>query len=313
MTKKNLFKKIASVAMAGALTLSMALPVGAATSDNQYMTKATNNESAWTETVAPGGTATFYVGPAKLNAYKYYDFTGFDDADDASTEVTWSKEYNTAKISSITEGTKEIAADSYASTLTVKVADNATAGPIRVHAQRKGTTNTENGCDFVVVVEGTTARKAKDINVEIYDQYTGDSNWAVGNNYTVESAGENVNSLFHNDEYAAQSYATAADVVDNMLADGIIADADASNGYVSGISMYKENGETTGLLYGGATEDDYYGWQYGVIRDNAYVASSGLISASAFDLEDGDTVVWYYGLQKEAAEFFGAYPVYPEN
>ena len=57
MTKKTLFKKIASVAMAGALTLSMALPVGAATSDNQYMTKATNTESAWTETVAPGGTA----------------------------------------------------------------------------------------------------------------------------------------------------------------------------------------------------------------------------------------------------------------
>ena len=33
MTKKNLFKKIASVALAGALTLSMALPVGAATED----------------------------------------------------------------------------------------------------------------------------------------------------------------------------------------------------------------------------------------------------------------------------------------
>ena len=33
MAKKNLFKKIASVAMAGALTLSMALPVGAATND----------------------------------------------------------------------------------------------------------------------------------------------------------------------------------------------------------------------------------------------------------------------------------------
>lgn len=33
MTKKTLFKRIASVAMAGALTLSMALPVGAATTD----------------------------------------------------------------------------------------------------------------------------------------------------------------------------------------------------------------------------------------------------------------------------------------
>ena len=83
---KNLLKRVASVTLAGALVLSAGIPAKAATSDNMYMTKATNADSAWTETVAPGGTATFYVGAAKLNAYGYYDYTGFDSAADAAAE-----------------------------------------------------------------------------------------------------------------------------------------------------------------------------------------------------------------------------------
>lgn len=111
----------------------------------------------------------------------------------------------------------------------------------------------------------------------------------------------------------AQSYATAANTMDNMVADGTIADATEVYGYVDAISLYDDNGDATGLLGGGYTEAGYYGWQYGVIRDGKYVASSALISASAFDLQDGDTVVWVYALQSAATDFFGAYDVYPEN
>ncbi|MBC5659021.1 hypothetical protein H8S44_04455 [Anaerosacchariphilus sp. NSJ-68] len=310
---KNLLKRVASVTLAGALVLSTGIPAKASTSDNMYMTKATNTDSAWTETVAPGGTATFYVGPAKLNAYGYYDYTGFDKDTDAAAEVTWTKEYNTSKISSTTAGTAKIAEGNYASTYTVNVAENATAGPIRVHAQRKGKTNIENGCDFVVVVEGSTNTQATGINVEAYDLFTGNDYTAFGNDYTVESANANLNALFHNNANAAQSYATAANTIDNMLADGTIADATESYGYVDAISLNDGNGGATGLLAGGKTEAGYYGWQYGVIRDEKYVASSAVISASAFDLKDGDTVIWVYGLQSTATEFFGAYDVYPEN
>lgn len=310
---KNLLKRVASVTLAGALVLSAGIPAKAATSDNMYMTKATNTDSAWTETVAPGGTATFYVGAAKLNAYGYYDYTGFDSAADAAAEVIWTQEYNTSKISSATTGTAKIAEGNYASTYTVNVAENATAGPIRVHAQRKGKTNIENGCDFVVVVEGSTNTQATGINVEVYDLYTDNSYMAFGNDYTVESANANLSALFHNDANAAQSYATAANTIDNMLADGTIADATESYGYVDAISLYDSNGDATGLLAGGTTEAGYYGWQYGVIRDGKYVASSAVVSASAFDLQDGDTVVWVYGLQSTATEYFGAYDVYPEN
>lgn len=310
---KNLLKRVASVTLAGALVLSMGIPAKAATSDNMYITKATNAESDWTETVAPGGTATFYVGAAKLNAYGYYQYTGFDTAADAASEVTWTNAYNTDKIGSVSVGTEKIADGNYASKYTVKVADNATAGPIRVHAQRTGTTTTENGCDFVVVVEGSTNTQATGINVEVYDLYTDNGYMAFGSEYTVESANANLSALFHDKDNAAQSYATAANTIDNMVADGTIADATESYGYVDAISLYDDNGDATGLLGGGYTEAGYYGWQYGVIRDGKYVASSAVISASAFDLQDGDTVVWVYALQSAATDFFGAYDVYPEN
>ena len=79
------------------------------------------------------------------------------------------------------------------------------------------------------------------------------------------------------------------------------------------MTMYDADGNATDVLAGGYTEAGYYGWQYGVLRNGKYVASSAVISASAFDLQDGDTVVWVYALQSDATDFFGAYDVYPEN
>ena len=310
---KNLLKRVASVTLAGALVLSMGIPAKAATSDDTYMTKATNAESDWTKTVKPGGTATFYVGPAVINSYGYYDYTGFDKAEDATAGVTWTDAYHTEKISKTTAGTAKIADGNYASTYTVTVADDATAGPIRVHAQRTGTTTTEDGCDFVVVVEGSTNTQTTGVNVEVYDMFTGNDYMAFGYEYTVESAAANLSGLFHGDANAAQTYATAANTVDNLMADGTIANATGAYGYVTAMSLYNADGNATGLLAGGKTEAGYYGWQYGVIRDGKYVASSALISASAFDLQKGDTVVWIYALQSVATEFFGAYDVYPEK
>lgn len=309
---KNLLKRVASVTLVGALVLSTGIPAKAATADNYYMTKATSDESAWTQTVAPGGTAKFYVGPALINSDGYYGYTGFDRAEDAVSEVTWTTVYNTSKTSATSvEGVK--IGDNYASMYTVTVADDATPGVVRVHAQRTGKTNTENGCDFSVVVESSTNTQATGVNVEVYDLFTDNGYMAFGYDYTVESASANLDSLFHNDANAAQSYATAGDVIDNMLADGTIAGANASYGYVNALAMYDADGNATDLLYGGVTESDYYGWQYGVLRDGKYVASSAVMSATVFDVQDGDTVVWLYATMSDAADFFGAYSVYPEN
>lgn len=301
---KNLLKRVASVTLAGALVLSTGIPAKASTSDNMYMTKATNTDSAWTKTVAPGGTATFYVGPAKLSAYGYYDYTGFDKDTDAAAEVTWTKEYNTSKISSTTAGNAKIAEGNYASTYTVNVAENATAGPIRVHAQRIGTTTKENGCDFVVVVEGDTNRSASNITVEIYDFM----DYEIADKksgYTVTAAQADANNLFYNDVNAAQTYATPANVMDNLLADSTVEAVSVGYGYVNSVTLpggsVKEGGINTAT-------NEYYGWQYGVISSNGvYDANCKAISASAYDLHDGDTVVWIYGYEADADAYFAEF------
>ena len=161
---------------------------------------------------------------------------------------------------------------------------------------------------FYVVVEDTTKNiAAKNISVEMYDFYTGNSYFAVDGPMTVQAANGNTSSKFHGDPSAAQYYATAADTLDNMIEDNAIANIDASYGYISGISMYDDNGNATKMLEGGYSEAGYYGWMYGVIRDGKYVEESLNLSAAVFDLQDGDTVLWVYGYQSDAVEYFRSY------
>ena len=268
------------------------------------MTKATNAGSDWTKTVNAGGEATFYVGPAVLNSYGYYDYTGFDSADDATSGVTWTNAYNTDKISSTVKGTEKVADNNFASKYKVTVADNATAGPIRVHGQRTGHDNKENGCDFVVVVEGNTARSASNISVEIYDFM----DYEIADKksgYTVTAAQADANNLFYNDVNAAQTYATPANAMDNLLADSTVEAVSVGYGYVNSVTLpggsVKEGGINTAT-------NEYYGWQYGVISSKGvYDANCKAISASAYDLHDGDTVVWIYGYEADADAYFAEF------
>ena len=92
MTKKNLFKKIASVALAGALTLSMALPVGAATEDPNLVVEPNTKYSTQIEA---GKSVTLGLMPANA----HYQRTGFDSKDDAA---------NALKVESITVGKDKI-------------------------------------------------------------------------------------------------------------------------------------------------------------------------------------------------------------
>lgn len=297
-TSKNLFKKLVSLVLTMVMVLAMSTTTFAATSDT-ILSKPDGNNYLWNASVNPGGEATFYVGPANSS----YSFTGFDNATDAAKEITWTVSYGESKVEKCTTGTAEISGHGYASTCTVDIADNATSGVVLVEAKRGTQT-----CDFYVVVEDTTKNiAAKNISVEMYDFYTGNSYFAVDGPMTVQAANGNTSSKFHGDPSAAQYYATAADTLDNMIEDNAIANIDASYGYISGISMYDDNGNATKMLEGGYSEAGYYGWMYGVIRDGKYVEESLNLSAAVFDLQDGDTVLWVYGYQSDAVEYFRSY------
>lgn len=238
-TSKNLFKKLVSLVLTMVMVLAMSTTTFAATSDT-ILSKPDGNNYLWNASVNPGGEATFYVGPANSS----YSFTGFDNATDAAKEITWTVSYGESKVKKCTTGTAEISGHGYASTCTVDIAANATSGVVLVEAKRGTQT-----CDFYVVVEDTTKNiAAKNISVEMYDFYTGNSYFAV--EWSNDSSGSQWK-YFQQISWRSKCgsvLCTAADTLDNMIEDNAIANIDASYGYISGISMYDDNGNATKML-----------------------------------------------------------------
>ena len=303
--KRNM-KKLLSLMLAMVMVLSMGITSFAANSDAAVMSKPTGDEYLWNASVNPGGTATFYVGPASTS----YVFTGFDKETDATSKVTWTASYGSGKVVSTTVGAEKIGTLGYASTCTVDISADAEPGVILVNATRNDVSPAleSNTCRFYIVVEDPSKSiAAANVNIEMIDLYTGNVYATTDGPVTVQAANANASSLFKGDASAAQYYATAADTLDNLLADGLIADVKASHGFVSGISMYDESGNATEMLEGGYSEAGSYGWLYGVIRKGAYVEDSINLSAAVFDLKDGDTVLWVYGYQSDAVDYFTAY------
>lgn len=132
MTKKNLFKKIASIAMAGALTLSMALPVGAATEDPNLVVEPNTKYSTQIEA---GKSVTLGLMPANA----YYQRTGFDSADDAAEGLevksinVGSDKINTKNFE---YGSMKLADGSFAGTVTVTGVEGK-YGPASLHIVSK--------------------------------------------------------------------------------------------------------------------------------------------------------------------------------
>ena len=153
MTKKNLFKKIASVALAGALTLSMALPVGAATEDPNLVVEPNTKYSTQIEA---GKSVTLGLMPANA----HYQRTGFDSKDDAA---------NALKVESITVGKDKISTDalkygamqtddgSWAGTVQITGKDGA-YGPASLHIVNTKSTSSTANIDMTVYVEAATTQ-----------------------------------------------------------------------------------------------------------------------------------------------------------
>jgi len=132
MAKKNLFKKIASVAMAGALTLSMALPVGAATNDPNLVVE---ENTLYSTQIKAGKEVTLGLMPGNA----YYQRSGFDSAADAASSLSvdsitvGSDKIDTSEITYGSMETTDYAGNAtWAGTVTVKGKDGA-YGPASLH------------------------------------------------------------------------------------------------------------------------------------------------------------------------------------
>lgn len=301
MTKKNLFKKIASVAMAGALTLSMALPVGAATNDPNF----TVYNTEFSVPINAGSSVSLKVGPAN----NHYSYTGFDNADDAVNKLGYSFNAGEDKIASV-KVTSEKTGDTFASNLTVTGASNE-YGPASIHTYNKDDSNAY--VDLTVYVESTTdVADATGVTAEIVDLHDNTGMYDYATNLTVSKAKGNTENPYSESKVGkeaakgcAQSYPTAGDALYSLMATNEVISFTQNRGYVQTVS------DINGNALEGYTNEDwtiYYGWHYCVLHgegENAdFVQGSSVMSASVVPVENGDKVVWAFGTDKEANDYF---------
>lgn len=298
MTKKPLFKRIASVAMAGALTLSMALPVGAATTDPNLVVEA---NTLYSTPITSGSSVTLGLMPANA----YYQRSGFDSAADAESSLTTTVTIGADKIdeSKIAYGSMETTDyngnKTYAGTVTVEGKDGV-YGPASLHIVNKK--NTSAYIDMTVYVEAAETQDAVTTELVQVADVRG-ATAAVkttGKNLSVAAAETNTANPFYGSAGSAQTYPTAADTL-YSLADAKGLTFTQNDGYVQSITT--SAGEKL-EAYTDTSDWTYYGWNYCVVRDGEKVAEGDYLSASVLEVEEDDCVYWAYGTMKQANAYF---------
>ena len=238
-----------------------------------------------------------------MPANSYYQRTGFDSADAAANGLEVSKiNLGADKISSVfTYGSKTVDG-LYAGTVTVAGNSNV-YGTASFHFVISN--NTSAGIDMTEYVESAEdVADATGVTVTVKDCHNDTGMKVDGEDLTVAKAKGNSGNPFSNSEGAAQTYPTAGDALYSLMKEGEISFTQYG-GYVSEISDTDGN-----KLSGYSSEDytEYYGWYYCVIDGEGskanIVEGSDIVSASVLPVDDNDTVVWAFGTEDEANNYF---------
>lgn len=293
---KNLLKRVTSVAMAGALVLSMGIPAKAANADPNLVVEANTKYSTQIEA---GKSVTLGLMPAD----SYYYRTGFESAEAAATGL---------KVDSISVGSDKITGvysygsmettdkngdATWAGTVTVTGAEGQ-HGPTSLHIINNN--NTSAYIDMTVYVEAAETQDDVTVaSVEAVDLRDGGTTYEYGEGLTVEAAVKESANPFKGSIGAAQSYPTAGDALYSLAAANGLSFAH-NEGYVE--TLTDSNGTE---LHWYMTEDwTNYGWNYCVVRDGEKVVEGEIVSASVLEVKDGDAVYWAFGTEDQAKEYF---------
>ena len=297
------FKKLMSLLLVVVMVFAMSANAFAATGGPNF-TK--SDASEWSTPVTAGSSVTLMVGPADSSYY----YTGFATSEEAAEKVpasAWTVNYGAGNFT-YTVGT---AADTnyygeacYAATITIT--PNADYyGPISVHAVPTDATSAWTYVDMTVYSEAPSTVDIADatgVYVEVADVRSEANVLADLDGISVVPAGDGASTNpFKNAEACAQSYPTAMGALANLVAANKIS-VSANAGYIQTITPV---GGTALTAY---TDEswNYYGWNYCVIRDDAIVEESSMISASVLPVQSGDIVIWAFGTTTQASAYFNA-------
>lgn len=300
MTKKNLFKKIASVAMAGALTLSMALPVGAATTDPNLVVEA---NTLYSTPITSGSSVILGLMPANA----YYQRSGFNSKADAESSLSVDSitvgedKIDTSKITYGSMETTDYDGNAtWAGTVTVKGKDGA-YGSASLHIVNENSDSDYAYIDMTVYMEAAKTQSAVDVaEVSVADVREGEDVKADKTGLNVAAAETKSANPFNGASGSAQTYPTAGDAL-YSAAEAAGMNFTQNDGYVQSITT--SDGEKL-EAYTDHEDWSYYGWNYCVIRDGEKVTDGDIVSASVLEVKAGDKVYWAFGTMDQAAAYF---------
>ena len=300
MAKKNLFKKIASVAMAGALTLSMALPVGAATNDPNLVVE---ENTLYSTQIKAGKEVTLGLMPGNA----YYQRSGFDSAADAASSLSvdpitvGSDKIDTSEITYGSMETTDYAGNAtWAGTVTVKGKDGA-YGPASLHIVNENSDSDYAYIDMTVYMEAAKTQSAVDVaEVSVADVREGEDVKADKTGLNVAAAETKSANPFNGASGSAQTYPTAGDAL-YSAAEAAGMSFTQNDGYVQSITT--SDGEKL-EAYTDHEDWSYYGWNYCVIRDGEKVTDGDIVSASVLEVKAGYKVYWAFGTMDQSAAYF---------
>ena len=287
-------KKVVSVLLAGVTTLSMAMPVLAANDDPNLVV---TPDTKYSTPIQADSEVTLGLMPADA----HYQRTGFDSEDAAKSGLKVdSINVGGDKITgSYTYGAKQTDGGAWAGTVTITGAAGK-YGPASLHIVNKN--NPSAGIDMTVYVEADTVQDDVTVaGVEAVDLREGGTTYEYAEDLNVEAASKETKNPFNASVGSAQSYPTAGDAL-YSLAETNGLSFEQSEGYVQ--SLTDSNGDI--LSWYTAKDWTYYGWNYCVVRDGEQVSEGDIVSASVLEVEDGDSVYWAFGTEKQAEDYFNA-------
>lgn len=309
---KNM-KRIIAVVMAICMIFALSATVFAT---NNILSAATTfiPGSLYSQTAAKGSTVYLYA-TVVTDAYPS-SLIGFSSQAEAAANVNWTITEGSSKVYSISSSGESFVYNNvtyYASKCTVVLKNNATPGTIYINAVGQNGAPTNADCNYVIMVEdyNNVSGPVSSIDIEVRDLGS-QSVIASMSGEIVKAACSTPNGRFNGSSGAAQTYPTAANTVDNLLTLNSVTSIVTTYGYVSSMTILDDSYDP--VVYPESYNPityDYIGWMYGVLRmvNNSYryVSASEGISATAFELQAGDKVVWVYGTFAQATAYFAQF------